>query len=43
VIQYSRLPSWPDFRAALPVKTTIADAQALALRGECFADATHSH
>ncbi len=32
--QYFPVQSWPEFRAALPLETTIADAQALALQGE---------
>lgn len=32
--QYFPIQPWPEFRAALPLQATIADAQALALRGE---------
>jgi chaperone BCS1 len=32
--QYVPMQPWPEFRAALPVNATIADAQALALREE---------
>lgn len=32
--QYFPVQPWPEFRAALPLRATIADAQALALRGE---------
>jgi chaperone BCS1 len=33
VAQYYPLQSWPEFRAALPERATIADAQALAFQG----------
>ena len=32
--QYYPVQPWPEFRATLPLQATIADAQALALRGE---------
>jgi chaperone BCS1 len=34
IAQYHPVQPWPDFRAALPQRTTIADAQALALQGK---------
>jgi ATP-dependent 26S proteasome regulatory subunit len=36
--QYFRVQPWPEFRAALPLRATIADAQALALRGESMVE-----
>ena len=33
IAQYHPVQPWPEFRAALPHRATIADAQALALRG----------
>lgn len=32
--QHFRMEAWPEFRAALPLQATIADAQALALQRE---------
>jgi hypothetical protein len=36
--QYFPVQSWPEFRACLPLQATIADAQALALRGESMVE-----
>lgn len=36
--RYHPVQSWPEFRAALPLQATIADAQALALRGGSMAE-----
>lgn len=36
--RYLPLQPWPEFRAALPVEATIADAQALALREESMVE-----
>jgi ATP-dependent 26S proteasome regulatory subunit len=36
--QYFPVQPWPEFRAALPLQATIADAQALALRGESMVE-----
>jgi ATP-dependent 26S proteasome regulatory subunit len=42
IAEHYRVQPWPEFRAALPERTTIADAQALAFQGGNYDAASHA-